>query len=462
MAFRGRDIKLQVEVATVWTTIALMRTRTISISNDGADITTDDDNGWITLLGDTGLRALTISGGAVFSDAASLEIIQDAALSNAPIDLKIIFPNSKELTGACFVSGFEIAAEHLDAVAATFTLLVTGIPTFLLPPNANGVNWVEKFAPGSVVMGPESLVVHSTKNLGWYVLDSTSTPYKSTDEGQTWAVGTQEMSAYTPVNIVELKDASVYDFLVFDLSNAVLKYRGDTDVWDATGETLPGGVSTLTTPLLHSTGDVFIGSKDLGTVSLARRDVGAQTWATVALPGTAGDWDIHAIAESNTDPLIIVAVGQDTNNTGDIGYCYSTDGGSTWNARTEAATPGAYTTVAHRNGYWMFGGNGGEIWRLSDAGLGTVAPTLVQSPIAGWALNMRCGGYLTNIGIVMSPTRSGAAIAEIKLLVSNDDGATWVDNVVATGTTGNYPSICDIYNNIMMVSSHTVVISEAI
>lgn len=74
--FNGRELTLDWNA----TTLVGVRSKTVSMTNDMVDVTTDDDNGWRTLLADPGLKSVEVTASGVTSD----EVLIAEYYSNTP------------------------------------------------------------------------------------------------------------------------------------------------------------------------------------------------------------------------------------------------------------------------------------------------------------------------------------------------------------------------------------------
>lgn len=114
-AQKGRSILLKISDGTsptTFTTIAGLRSKSITVNNESVDITTADDAPWRQLLGDTGLRTVSVSGSGVFEDDAAVNDIEDLAFSGALQELQIVFGNGDIMQGEFQVTSFEYGGEH--------------------------------------------------------------------------------------------------------------------------------------------------------------------------------------------------------------------------------------------------------------------------------------------------------------------------------------------------------------
>ncbi len=132
MAQRGRNILLQVDIATVFTTVAGIRTRSLSITNDGVDITTSDNAPWKALLADTGARAVALSGSGVFEDNdAATALVEDSAFNGAIISCRLIFESLDTITGNFQIASFEHGGEHLGEQTFSISMVSSGVITLV-------------------------------------------------------------------------------------------------------------------------------------------------------------------------------------------------------------------------------------------------------------------------------------------------------------------------------------------
>ena len=128
--FNGRE--LTVDFAS--TTLVGIRTRGLSISAEGVDVTTDDDSGQRVILPDPGVRSAEISVAGITSDevliAEMLQGITGRTLPAAQVDLPSNLTTPGSIAFNAFVSSLEITGEHDGAVEFTATLMSAGPITY--------------------------------------------------------------------------------------------------------------------------------------------------------------------------------------------------------------------------------------------------------------------------------------------------------------------------------------------
>lgn len=98
--------------AEAFVNIAGLRSKTLTLNNESVDITTSDEAPWRALLGDTGLRTVSLSGSGVFQDDAAINDIEDLAMTGLLNNFEISFENGDTFTGAFQVTSFEYGGEH--------------------------------------------------------------------------------------------------------------------------------------------------------------------------------------------------------------------------------------------------------------------------------------------------------------------------------------------------------------
>lgn len=114
-----------------WDTVTLVgvRTKGYTITNDYVDVTTDDDDGWRTLLADPGLRSVEVTAGGISSDQVILAEIMKANITGEPLSIGLP-TTTGTLAGTFVVSSFEQTGEHDGPVEFTATFMSSGVVTY--------------------------------------------------------------------------------------------------------------------------------------------------------------------------------------------------------------------------------------------------------------------------------------------------------------------------------------------
>ncbi len=131
-AQRGKDILLKIEGAPgVFTTVAGLRARTLSLNARTVDATDADSAGrWRELLGGAGVKSAAVSGQGVFRDAASDALIREAFFDQTLTTWRLIVPDFGTLEGPFLVSALEYAGDHEGEATFAISLASGGAVAF--------------------------------------------------------------------------------------------------------------------------------------------------------------------------------------------------------------------------------------------------------------------------------------------------------------------------------------------
>lgn len=106
------------------------RTKSVTLTNDGIDITSDDDLGFRTMLAeDPAQRALDMSIDGILKDSA---LVQLAATGGAMLisEYKLNIPGIGEFEGDFYFGSIELGASYNEAVTFSATVQSSGPFTF--------------------------------------------------------------------------------------------------------------------------------------------------------------------------------------------------------------------------------------------------------------------------------------------------------------------------------------------
>ena len=131
-AQRGKDMLLKIEGAPgVFTTVAGLRARTISLNARTVDATDADSAGrWRELLAGAGVKSAAVSGQGVFRDAASDALIREAFFAQSAGRWRLMVPDFGVLEGPFLVAALEYAGEHEGEASFALSLASAGEVTF--------------------------------------------------------------------------------------------------------------------------------------------------------------------------------------------------------------------------------------------------------------------------------------------------------------------------------------------
>lgn len=93
-----------------FTTIGGIQTKSLTINNEGVDITDDDGAPWRKMLSDAGLRSVSISGSGIHKgEAAGIEKVENLAMGAEGNTIEE-FQAIDSVTGDYFQGSFEVAS----------------------------------------------------------------------------------------------------------------------------------------------------------------------------------------------------------------------------------------------------------------------------------------------------------------------------------------------------------------
>ena len=131
-AQRGKDILLKIEGAPgVFTTVAGLRARTISLNARSVDATDGDSAGrWRELLGGAGVKSAAISGSGVFRDENTDERARQIFFDGEVPDFQVIVPSFGVIEGPFQIAAIEYAGSHNGEATYEMSLASAGVLTF--------------------------------------------------------------------------------------------------------------------------------------------------------------------------------------------------------------------------------------------------------------------------------------------------------------------------------------------
>lgn len=124
----GRDLIINWDS----TTLVGVRTRGISNSNEMVDVTTDDDNGWRTLLATPGVKSVEVTAGGISSDEVLLAEFYNASTTGETlaITLPTTLATAGSISGTFHLASFEVTGEHDGSVEFSATFQSSGAVTY--------------------------------------------------------------------------------------------------------------------------------------------------------------------------------------------------------------------------------------------------------------------------------------------------------------------------------------------
>ena len=110
-AQKGKDLLLKVDADGTgsFTTVAGLRSRSISFNTETVDITHSESTGrWRELLSGAGAKTARVAGAGIFKDAASDEIVRGYVFDGTIRNWQIVIPDFGTVAGPFQIANFEI------------------------------------------------------------------------------------------------------------------------------------------------------------------------------------------------------------------------------------------------------------------------------------------------------------------------------------------------------------------
>ena len=132
-AQKGKDLLLKADStgAGVYTTIAGLRSRTLTLNADTVDITHSESVGqWRELLSGAGAKSARVSGSGVFKDAASDATVRDYMFNGTIRNWQVVVPDFGVIEGPFQITSLDFNGKHDGEVGFDMTIESAGALTF--------------------------------------------------------------------------------------------------------------------------------------------------------------------------------------------------------------------------------------------------------------------------------------------------------------------------------------------
>ncbi len=119
-AQKGKDLLLKVDSTGIgnFTTIAGLRSRAIAFNAETVDITHQESAGqWRELLAGAGVKSVRLTGGGIFKDAASDELVRNYVFNGTIREWQVAVPDFGTITAPFQITSFELTGRHDGEVA---------------------------------------------------------------------------------------------------------------------------------------------------------------------------------------------------------------------------------------------------------------------------------------------------------------------------------------------------------
>lgn len=133
-AQKGRDLLIKIgdgATSESFTTVAGLRSTTLSFNAKDVDITNADSDGmWRELLTGAGVKSASISGSGVFKDAASDVLLRSAFFNQTLSNWQIILPDFGTVTGPFKITALTYDGPYDGELKISLSLASAGALSF--------------------------------------------------------------------------------------------------------------------------------------------------------------------------------------------------------------------------------------------------------------------------------------------------------------------------------------------
>ena len=133
VAQKGKDLLLKVDTtgAGAFSTVAGLRSRSVSFNAQSVDITHAESAGqWRELLEGAGVKRASLSGAGIFKDAASDETVRGYFFNGTIRDWQVVIPDFGTVEGAFQITALQFSGQHDGEVSFDLALESAGSLSF--------------------------------------------------------------------------------------------------------------------------------------------------------------------------------------------------------------------------------------------------------------------------------------------------------------------------------------------
>lgn len=132
-AQKGRDMLLKIDSTGTgtFTTIAGLRSNTLTFNTETVDVSSQDSTGaWRELLAGAGLKSASLRGQGIFKDATSDATLRTYFFNGTIVDWQILIPDFGIVQGPFQITSLDFGARHDAEVTFDLALASAGVLTF--------------------------------------------------------------------------------------------------------------------------------------------------------------------------------------------------------------------------------------------------------------------------------------------------------------------------------------------
>jgi TP901-1 family phage major tail protein len=119
---KGQLFRLYVEIDSVFTLLAALRSTTMTLNNEAVDVTDKDGSLWKTLLQGAGVESISIKASGICNNSASFLFIRSSVMTGTFINAKLESNLNEIYTGAFKITSMESLGEYNKEEIFSLTL----------------------------------------------------------------------------------------------------------------------------------------------------------------------------------------------------------------------------------------------------------------------------------------------------------------------------------------------------
>jgi TP901-1 family phage major tail protein len=130
-AQKGKDLLIKIADGSGFTTVAGLRTRSLTFNADTIDVTDAESAGqWRELLDGAGIKRAGVSGRGLFKDASTDTLMRQTFFDGTVLNYQIVIPSFGTVQGAFQITSLDYAGEYNGEMTFDLTLDSAGELTF--------------------------------------------------------------------------------------------------------------------------------------------------------------------------------------------------------------------------------------------------------------------------------------------------------------------------------------------
>jgi len=114
-----------------YSTVAGLRTNTLTINSEAVDITHKGSGGWREILPGAGVRSVSLRAAGIFTGSAAETQVQAKVLAGQASDCQITFEDGARFEGSFYITNLEYTGDHNGARSYSMSLESASVVSFV-------------------------------------------------------------------------------------------------------------------------------------------------------------------------------------------------------------------------------------------------------------------------------------------------------------------------------------------